>query len=149
MTNRDVAFDGLLAKLTTLSSRRGLASRDVRNLADGFCRLDGPLTKILLAREDVKIDPTDMTLINDELAALRETTHCAVKELEAGCSQAETKTWVVFLKVSFIKALLCAEKLYVLVDSVLKYRRPGWERLVVFVGDNESHQDDTGLLTLV
>lgn len=93
----------------------------------------------MAAGGNLNIDPTDITLIDDEWAALCEMTYSAVKELEPGFSQAEPKPSVIWLKTCFIKALFRAEKLYVLVDSVLKYPRAGWERLVVFVGNNESH----------
>jgi hypothetical protein len=139
MTARNVEFDDLLARLATLSSRGGLVSRDIRNLADGFYRLDRPLTTIWMARGDVTINPTDANLIDDEWVALRDVTRSAIQDLEAGYSQAETAPSIVWSKVSFIKARLRADKLHVLVDSVLRHPRPGWERLVVFVGNNESH----------
>jgi hypothetical protein len=149
MTTRNVAFDDLLARMTTLYSHASLASREGSNLANGFRRLDGPLTRIREAGGDAIIDPTDRTLIDDEWVALRDMTYSAVGELEAGFSEAETQPSVTWLKICFIRALFHAEKLYVLVDSVLRHRRPGWERLVVFVGNNELHQEDTGLLTSV
>jgi hypothetical protein len=148
MTQRFVGFDDLPAKLTTLSSRAGLASREVRNLADGFHKLYGPLRNMRMAGGNLNIDPTYKTLIDDEWAALYEMTNSTVKELEPGFSQAEPKPSVIWLKTCLIKALFRAEKLCVLVDSVLRYPRSGWERLVVFVGNNESHQGDIGLLTL-
>jgi hypothetical protein len=45
MTQRIVALDDLLAKLTTISCREGLASRELRNLADRFHKLYSLLKK--------------------------------------------------------------------------------------------------------
>lgn len=131
---RNHELDGVLDKLKNLSGCTGVEADDVSHLIKELDKVNDPLQKILTAK--APINSSDKARIDGEWAVLRNMTEFVAKELEErrACPQANAPPSSVWSKVCFTKALYRAEKLYILVDSSLKYPPYAYHRSAASLG---------------
>jgi hypothetical protein len=145
---RNQELDGVLDKLKNLSGCTGVEADDISHLIKELDKVNDPLQKILMAK--VPIYSPDKARIDGEWAVLRNMTEFVVKELEErrACPQAKAPPSLVWSKVCFTKALHRAEKLYILVDSSLKYPRYAYQRSAASLNCINSYNHAIGSLTV-
>jgi hypothetical protein len=122
---------------------------EILKLKAALGKLDAGLEILQKAKPD-RISIQDKQSVEDKWRILRDMAGSAVKELQARqtCSQVHAPPSLVWLELSFIKALRRADKLCALVDSVLKYPRDYFKRLVTFLDDMMCLIDERELLTV-